>query len=185
MRHTRSCLPKYSNHNSFGRVLCRATTGVGEAGGGKGHNGGVFEWTSSVFEKHEGFLQSILYPGYVLLPAPYPHVSESMTVDISQILHGLLRRLSQCRDRWLLRHNPSSFREEDSAQLLSAELPVRLGRRKDRVRCTEVMISSCFGRALFLLFICTIIDKSALLRHKMCLYVCTTYLCHPCIICLL
>lgn len=64
------------NNNSSGRVLCRATTGVGEAGGGKGHNGGVFEWTSSLFEKHEGFLQSILYPGYVLLSALYSYILE-------------------------------------------------------------------------------------------------------------
>ncbi|KAI0648157.1 hypothetical protein C8Q79DRAFT_556266 [Trametes meyenii] len=31
---------------------------------GKGHNGGVWEWTSTVFEQHEGFIQSKLYPGY-------------------------------------------------------------------------------------------------------------------------
>ncbi|PIL22429.1 hypothetical protein GSI_15117 [Ganoderma sinense ZZ0214-1] len=40
-----------------------ATTG-GTHDGGKGHNGGVWEWTSTVFEKHEGFVQSKLYPGY-------------------------------------------------------------------------------------------------------------------------
>lgn len=28
------------------------------------HNGGVFEWTSTVFDKHEGYSPSILYPGY-------------------------------------------------------------------------------------------------------------------------
>ncbi|KAI0661991.1 hypothetical protein C8Q70DRAFT_1051496 [Cubamyces menziesii] len=40
-----------------------ATTG-GERDGGKGHNGGVWEWTSTVLEKHEGFVPSKLYPGY-------------------------------------------------------------------------------------------------------------------------
>ncbi|KAH9829636.1 uncharacterized protein C8Q71DRAFT_789256 [Rhodofomes roseus] len=40
-----------------------ATTG-GERDGGKGHNGGVFEWTSTVLERHEGFVPSRLYPGY-------------------------------------------------------------------------------------------------------------------------
>ncbi|KAM5531301.1 hypothetical protein V8D89_015016 [Ganoderma adspersum] len=40
-----------------------ATTG-GTRDAGKGHNGGVWEWTSTVFEKHEGFAQSKLYPGY-------------------------------------------------------------------------------------------------------------------------
>ena len=41
-----------------------ATTG-GPRDGGKGHNGGVWEWTSTMFEKHQGFAQSKLYPGYV------------------------------------------------------------------------------------------------------------------------
>ncbi|KAI0917484.1 hypothetical protein AcW1_007327 [Taiwanofungus camphoratus] len=40
-----------------------ATTG-GEKGGSKGHNGGVWEWTSTVLEKYDGFIQSRLYPGY-------------------------------------------------------------------------------------------------------------------------
>jgi formylglycine-generating enzyme required for sulfatase activity len=39
-----------------------ATTG-GE-GGGQGQNGGVWEWTSTVFDKFEGFETSTLYPGY-------------------------------------------------------------------------------------------------------------------------
>ncbi|KAF9562588.1 DUF323 domain-containing protein [Agrocybe pediades] len=40
-----------------------ATTG-GERNGGKGTNGGVWEWTSTVFDKVEGFIPSELYPGY-------------------------------------------------------------------------------------------------------------------------
>ncbi|TFK88710.1 hypothetical protein K466DRAFT_598405 [Polyporus arcularius HHB13444] len=40
-----------------------ASTG-GPKDGGKGHNGGVWEWTSTVFEKHDGFIQSKLYPGF-------------------------------------------------------------------------------------------------------------------------
>ncbi|OCH92651.1 hypothetical protein OBBRIDRAFT_791097 [Obba rivulosa] len=40
-----------------------ATTG-GERNEGKGHNGGVWEWTSTVLERHEGFVPSRLYPGY-------------------------------------------------------------------------------------------------------------------------
>jgi hypothetical protein len=39
-----------------------ATTG-GERSGGKGSNGGVWEWTSTEFHKHEGFSPSALYPG--------------------------------------------------------------------------------------------------------------------------
>ncbi|KAF8621300.1 hypothetical protein AX15_007898 [Amanita polypyramis BW_CC] len=40
-----------------------ATAG-GERGGGKGGNGGVWEWTSTVFDKIDGFIPSKLYPGY-------------------------------------------------------------------------------------------------------------------------
>ncbi|KDR82860.1 hypothetical protein GALMADRAFT_134402 [Galerina marginata CBS 339.88] len=40
-----------------------ATTG-GERDGGKGTNGGVWEWTSTVFAKVDGFVPSKLYPGY-------------------------------------------------------------------------------------------------------------------------
>jgi L-histidine Nalpha-methyltransferase / hercynylcysteine S-oxide synthase len=39
-----------------------ATTG-GE-GGGRGHNGGVWEWTSTVWDKHDRFEGSTLYPGF-------------------------------------------------------------------------------------------------------------------------
>lgn len=39
----------------------RATTGVGHEG--RGHNGGVWEWTSTVFEKYDEFIPSKLYPG--------------------------------------------------------------------------------------------------------------------------
>ncbi|KAH9480612.1 Ergothioneine biosynthesis protein 1 [Psilocybe cubensis] len=40
-----------------------ATTG-GERAGGKGINGGVWEWTSTVFDAVDGFEPSKLYPGY-------------------------------------------------------------------------------------------------------------------------
>src|SRR5882757_2449565 len=39
-----------------------ATTG-GE-GGGRGHNGGVWEWTSTEFDGYEGFVPLSLYPGF-------------------------------------------------------------------------------------------------------------------------
>ena len=39
-----------------------ATTGV-PGKGGKGYNGGVWEWTSTVFDHYEGFVPSTLYPG--------------------------------------------------------------------------------------------------------------------------
>ena len=51
--------------SSLGLILIlyldRATTG-GSASG-SGHNGGIWEWTSTVFEAHEKFVPSELYPG--------------------------------------------------------------------------------------------------------------------------
>ena len=44
-------------------MVCRATAGVSKDG--RGSNGGVWEWTSTVFEQHDGFVQSKLYPGLV------------------------------------------------------------------------------------------------------------------------
>ena len=43
---------------------CSSTTGISE-NGGKGHNGGVWEWTSTVFDYYEGFEPSRRYPGCV------------------------------------------------------------------------------------------------------------------------
>jgi L-histidine Nalpha-methyltransferase / hercynylcysteine S-oxide synthase len=40
-----------------------ATTG-GTKNEGRGHNGGVWEWTSTVWDKHDGFEVSSLYPGF-------------------------------------------------------------------------------------------------------------------------
>ncbi|EGN98544.1 hypothetical protein SERLA73DRAFT_183605 [Serpula lacrymans var. lacrymans S7.3] len=40
-----------------------ATTG-GTRNGGMGHNGGVWEWTSTIFDRYDGFVPSKLYPGY-------------------------------------------------------------------------------------------------------------------------
>ncbi|KZT44446.1 hypothetical protein SISSUDRAFT_1038961 [Sistotremastrum suecicum HHB10207 ss-3] len=39
------------------------TTGGGSSGG-QGHNGGVWEWSSTVFDRYEGYEVSQLYPGY-------------------------------------------------------------------------------------------------------------------------
>ncbi|KAF6755786.1 DUF323 domain-containing protein [Ephemerocybe angulata] len=40
-----------------------ATTGL-DRGSGRGTNGGVWEWTSTLFDKTDGFVSSTLYPGY-------------------------------------------------------------------------------------------------------------------------
>ncbi|KAH9843532.1 C-type lectin protein [Rhodofomes roseus] len=40
-----------------------ATAG-GEKNDGRGSNGGVWEWTSTLFDKHEGFAGTAIFPGY-------------------------------------------------------------------------------------------------------------------------
>lgn len=39
-----------------------------------GHNGGCWEWTSTVFEAHDGFAPSILYPGYSAVSTCVTHL---------------------------------------------------------------------------------------------------------------
>jgi hypothetical protein len=43
-------------------ILLRATTG-GERDQGKGINGGVWEWTSTLLDSVEGYANSSIYPG--------------------------------------------------------------------------------------------------------------------------
>ena len=45
--------------------LNSATTG-GKNNGGRGTNGGVWEWTSTPLDQADGFVPSELYPGYVI-----------------------------------------------------------------------------------------------------------------------
>ncbi|KAF9651042.1 hypothetical protein BDM02DRAFT_3154603 [Thelephora ganbajun] len=42
---------------------CPATAG-GPANGGRGSNGGVWEWTSTVFDTHDSFVGTGIFPGY-------------------------------------------------------------------------------------------------------------------------
>jgi hypothetical protein len=63
----------------------------GERDGGKGHNGGVWEWTSSVFDKYDGFISSKLYPGYactmLTLAIPFPDITFSYSMDFFDGYH--------------------------------------------------------------------------------------------------
>lgn len=38
-----------------------------EENGGKGSNGGVWEWTSTVFDGHEGLVPTDLFTGYAYI----------------------------------------------------------------------------------------------------------------------
>lgn len=56
-----------------------ATTGLTKHGG-RGHNGGVWEWTSTLFDKYEGFVNSTLYPGCVFLIVHFLLIDVDVTV---------------------------------------------------------------------------------------------------------
>lgn len=49
-----------------------SVTANGNKLAGQGEMGGVWEWTSSPLEKHEGFLPSTLYPAYTGTHIPAP-----------------------------------------------------------------------------------------------------------------
>ena len=42
---------------------CSATAGTTE-NGGRGSNGGVWEWSSTLLDDHEGFEGTTIFPGY-------------------------------------------------------------------------------------------------------------------------
>lgn len=48
---------------------------------GQGDMGGVWEWTSSALERHEGFKPMALYPAYTGLSSPVPYVAKILTAD--------------------------------------------------------------------------------------------------------
>lgn len=51
-----------------------------------GHNGGVWEWTSTPFEGYEGFVTSRLYPGY---SSDFFDGKHFVVVSLSNFLSGI------------------------------------------------------------------------------------------------
>jgi len=80
-----------------------ATTG-GE-GGGRGHNGGVWEWTSTVWDKYEGFEASSLYPGF---SADFFDTLHNAVIGGS---HALIPRITERRTvrNWFQRNYPYAW----------------------------------------------------------------------------
>lgn len=48
---------------------------------GQGDMGGVWEWTSSALERHEGFEPMTLYPAYTGLGLPIPYIADTVSAD--------------------------------------------------------------------------------------------------------
>jgi formylglycine-generating enzyme required for sulfatase activity len=126
-----------------------ATTGVGEAGGGKGHNGGVWEWTSTVFDKYDGFVPSTLYPGYESLFSTVKQsyrcsfFLNSYSQDFFDDTHQVVVRIASNlyrhpsspihADWWVVRYDSAYCREAIGAELVSAGLSLPLGWGQSRL----------------------------------------------------
>lgn len=58
--------------------------GIGESG--RGSNGGVWEWTSTVLEDHDGLVPTKLFPGY----SAFSLGDVVLCADSLKIYYGLL-----------------------------------------------------------------------------------------------
>jgi formylglycine-generating enzyme required for sulfatase activity len=69
-----------------------------------GHNGGVWEWTSTLLKGYKGFEQSEVYPGYsVDFYDELHHVVVSLQMSWSRVVSNLVHRLA----RRIVRHHPA------------------------------------------------------------------------------
>lgn len=48
---------------------------------GQGNMGGVWEWTSSALERHDGFEPMTLYPAYTGLVSLVPYIAKTASAD--------------------------------------------------------------------------------------------------------
>ena len=71
-------------------------TGNGDCLAGQGEMGGVWEWTSSTLQKHEGFEPMSLYPGYTGTFNSYPRGSERCSNVDSLQRTSLTRSTTSC-----------------------------------------------------------------------------------------
>jgi formylglycine-generating enzyme required for sulfatase activity len=95
-----------------------------------GHNGGVWEWTSSKFDGYDGFRPSALYPAYSAVRA----VSACRLRLTDTFATGLLRRQAQRPARRQLGDDAEHRRPPHRRQHVSVRLPLRLCGRACRVR---------------------------------------------------
>jgi len=111
--------------------------------GGKGTNGGVWEWTSTVWDKYDGFTPSKLYPGYVstdLVCALVLICIIRFSADFFDEKHQAVVSTHSWKASyllpdtplflvgwwWFVRHYSKDFRKEDLQKLVPAQLSLRL-----------------------------------------------------------
>ena len=76
---------------------------------GQSEMGGVWEWTSSVLEKYEGFEPLALYPGYT---GRQPVAWQATSLELTRTSSGLFRRQAQYRPGGLLGDASPHCRQE-------------------------------------------------------------------------
>ena len=120
----------------------RATTGLEEYAG-RGSNGGVWEWTSTLFDNHEGLSPTNLFTGFVLhdlsltlLTSIFPGTQLISSIRSIRLWYVFLLLLPTFVWHLLsifslvgsiIRDHSPSCRPTDTQKLLSAQLPVPLG----------------------------------------------------------
>jgi len=120
----------------------RATAG-GPIDGGRGSNGGVWEWTSTVFDTHDDFAGTAIFPGYS---------SDFFDQKHHVVVSAKLFLCSICTDGdgdpamtrsawWLICNATATGWEENIAQLLPTQLPVRVDVGQGRIRCVVIAMT--------------------------------------------
>ena len=97
-----------------------------------GHNGGVWEWTSTPLEGYEGFVPSGLYPGYSADFFDGKHfvvVSYPLSRESSATRYVLTPML----DRWVVRYHSPDRIAKEFPELVSGQLRLLFHRRTSRL----------------------------------------------------
>jgi formylglycine-generating enzyme required for sulfatase activity len=101
----------------------RATTGL-EANGGRGSNGGVWEWTSTPLDSHDGLSPTEHFPGY---STDFFDGKHHVVVSLGR--RYILLSVDAIYAAWsFVRYDPASCRTADNQELLSTQLSIPMGR---------------------------------------------------------
>jgi hypothetical protein len=102
-------------------MLYSATAG-GPEFNGRGSNGGVWEWTSTVMEEHEGFVGTSIFAGY---SSDFFDTKHHVVVSASAAFTGSFLRFFAAGG--FVCDDPEVKRQEDCTKLLSTQLPLSVG----------------------------------------------------------
>ena len=145
-----------------------ATAGLGDVDGGRGSNGGVWEWTATALDTHPGFEGTGIFPGCVcFLWFIEPSIFGRLLTTVSmQVLVRLLRRQAPGCAGGVVCDNPPFGRPTHSPQLLPAQLPVPVGRCSRGLRyLSEVALAMVLDLSIIFLYMLPILVDVEWFRH--------------------